>query len=392
MVTTTATESLYTAIRFPFPCITLRASDRRAEVETKRRLRWLRGGRSRHGGLQALGEEEQRVRPFLESLANGITWLLPERFSNSEIGSEAVYALLGIISTVNQHIIDTSPTRMRPHGFGKSTFPWSLCVSALKDVETVVEVAAQQFVGEERKWNYLAVTEAVKVFVRLTAFHDSGYKMLLQGGELVNMDERLEVSRAYHARNGDSGVSGGYNRPEHIHGYHGSIPRSLEGRAISALSRFGENAKMASNPMWLNKLCLSSEATPALLFEKPTFSTLWFQKGLSGEVLSVLRPLIYVLFIRRYGIRSWKPWLISLAVDLAGMNLLSHSTTWHLKKRKLVWALYIMRDPFFSQYTKHHLEKTDRYLSRIPLLGFLTAKLAELIVGAQTRYTYTSGS
>ena len=51
---------------------------------------------------------------------------------------------------------------MRPHGFGKSTFPWSLCVSALKDVETVVEVAAQQFAGEERKWNYLTVTEAVK--------------------------------------------------------------------------------------------------------------------------------------------------------------------------------------------------------------------------------------
>ncbi|RWW46837.1 hypothetical protein BHE74_00047203 [Ensete ventricosum] len=51
-----------------------------------------------------------------------------------------------------------------------------------------------------------------------------------------------------------------------------------------------------------------------------------------------------------------------------------------------------MRDPFFSQYTKHHLEKTDRYLSRIPLVGFLTAKLVELVIGAQTRYTYTSGS
>ncbi|RWW07934.1 hypothetical protein GW17_00028653 [Ensete ventricosum] len=274
----------------------------------------------------------------LESLANGITWLLPERFSNSEIGSEA-------------------------------------------DVETVVEVAAQQFVGEERKWNYLAVTETYRAFVRLTAFRDSGYKMLLQGGELVNMNERLEVSGVYHARNGDSGMSGGYNRPEHIHGYHGSTPRSLEGRAISALSRFGENAKMASNPMWLNKLCPSSEAAPGIvftsiydgraiflilicssislymlelcygllvaapLFEKPTFSTLWFQKGLSGrlfltgEVLSVLRPLIYVLFIRRYGIRSWKPWLISLAMDLAGMSLLSHSTTWHHRSNDKFYQL-----------------------------------------------------
>lgn len=67
--------------------------------------------------------------------------------------------------------------------------------------------------------------------------------------------------------------------------------------------------------------------------EKPSLSTLWFQKGffsqlfLTGELLCVLRPFIYVLFIRRYGIQSWRPWLISLSIDLAGMSLLSHSTT-----------------------------------------------------------------
>ncbi|WOL05562.1 peroxisome biogenesis protein 16 [Canna indica] len=349
----------------------------------------------------------------LESLANGITWLLPERFSNSEIGPEAVYAFLGILSTVNQYIIDTTPTKRRAHGLGESTSSWSLCVSILKDAETVVEVAAQHFAGEKSKWNYLAVTEAVKAFVRLAAFRDSGYKMLLQGGEMVNVDDREGVPGDYDGGIRNAMMPGGYSNPGYVHDYHGGIPRSLEGRAISALNRFGENAKMQSDPMWLNKFRRSSD--PVLPIEKPTLYTLWFLKGLSGrlfvtgEVLYVLRPLVYVLLIKRYGIQSWKPWLISLSMDLAGMSLLSKSTSLcprsddkyyqlstsekdELKRRKLLLALYIMRDPFFAKYTKHHLEKTDRYLSQVPLIGFLTAKLVELIVGAQTRYTYTSGS
>ncbi|XP_042391508.1 peroxisome biogenesis protein 16-like [Zingiber officinale] len=345
----------------------------------------------------------------LESLANGITWLLPERFSNSEIGPEAVYALLGILSTLNQHIIDTTPTKLRPPSLGDSAFPWSLSVSMLKDAETVVEVAAEHFVGEKHKWNYLALTEAVKAFVRLAAFRDSGFKILLQGGEIVNNDER--VSENYNTRLGDARMAGGSNMPGSIHERYGTIQQNLEGRAISALSCFGENAKKLSDQVWLNKLRHSSQTAVA----KQTLSTLWFQKGLSGqlylsgEVLFILRPLIYVLFIRRCGIRSWKPWLISLAIDLTGMSFLSFSTNsqprngdnyYHLsssekdemKRRKLVWALYIMRDPFFSKYTKHRLEKTDKYFSQVPLIGFLTAKLVELIVGAQTRYTYTSAS
>ena len=39
---------------------------------------------------------------------------------------------------------------------------WGLVVSVLKDVEAVVEVAAQHFVGDDCKWSFLAVTEAVK--------------------------------------------------------------------------------------------------------------------------------------------------------------------------------------------------------------------------------------
>lgn len=44
------------------------------------------------------------------------------------------------------------------------------------------------------------------------------------------------------------------------------------------------------------------------------------------EVLFITRPLIYVLLIRKYGIRSWIPWLISLAMDIIGAGVLSQDT------------------------------------------------------------------
>ena len=73
-----------------------------------------------------------------------------------------VYALLSVVSTVNQHIIDTIPVQGRSKVSLQSSSPWPLCISVLKDLETVVEVAAQHFLGDDRKWNFIALSEATK--------------------------------------------------------------------------------------------------------------------------------------------------------------------------------------------------------------------------------------
>lgn len=68
------------------------------------------------------------------------------------------------------------------------------------------------------------------------------------------------------------------------------------------------------------------------MIQRPTISTILSEKGLhgalylAGEVLFITRPLFYVLFIRKYGTRSWIPWFLSLAVDFVGMGILSKVT------------------------------------------------------------------
>ncbi|KAI3975063.1 hypothetical protein MKX01_005174 [Papaver californicum] len=348
----------------------------------------------------------------MESLANGLTWLLPERFSETEIGPEAVTAFLGIITSMNEHIIDSDPFQRRmgsteESSSSSSSFPWSLGISVLKDLETLVEVMAQHFYVDDKKWNFLAVTEATKFLVRLALFRDSGYKMVLSGGEISNVDKRPEASNSGHKM-------GNSVRRDHF----GRDPRSLEGRALSALSKFGEEARMISEPKWLNRFQNRHDPTmefPPPVPKKPTLSKIWSEKGVHGvlfltaEVLHMSRPLIYVLLMRKYGVRSWLPWLLSLSVDLTGMSLLSHvrhsgystyggsssfsaSEKDEIKRRKMLLAFYLMRDPFFSRYTRKRLDTVERISEPIPIIGFLTAKIIELVIGAQTRYTYMSGS
>ncbi|XP_078160875.1 peroxisome biogenesis protein 16-like [Carex rostrata] len=63
-----------------------------------------------------------------------------------------------------------------------------------------------------------------------------------------------------------------------------------------------------------------------------------------------------------------------------------------LKRRKNILALYILRDPFFTRYTRSRLEKVDQVHSPVPIVSFFTSKLVELLIGIQTCYTYTTGS
>jgi len=99
--------------------------------------------------------------------------------------------------------------------------------------------------------------------VRLALFRDSGYKMLLQGGEVVNVEKKGHHSAEglRHSAVGSSGRPGGYCGPGQFHGCNGFIPQNLGGRAMSALSRFGENAKMALDPMCMNQFQRNFETT-----------------------------------------------------------------------------------------------------------------------------------
>ncbi|KAL5564305.1 hypothetical protein UlMin_027469 [Ulmus minor] len=329
----------------------------------------------------------------MESLAKGLTWILPQRFFSSEIGPEAVNAFLGLITAINEDIIDKAPRSVPPSSVEPYSFPYPLCISALKDFETLVEVTAKYYYGDEKKWNFIALMEASKVIVRLALFRNNGYKMLINGGKTLNADENLETILPNNEIE-DFSKGEGYQEPGKNN--HGQNTGNLEERALSAISCFEENARS------LHQREIMKHSAPVV--ERPTLSTILNEKGLfrallvTGEALVITRPLIYVLFIRKYGTRSWIPWFLSLAIECFGMGILSRVKSLaapekkEIKRRKRLLILNLMRDPFFGKYTRKRLESTAKNLDTVPYIGFPTGKIVEILIGAQTRYTYISGA
>eukprot|EP00252_Welwitschia_mirabilis_P018594 TRINITY_DN4128_c0_g1_i1.p1 TRINITY_DN4128_c0_g1~~TRINITY_DN4128_c0_g1_i1.p1 ORF type:complete len:377 (-),score=38.97 TRINITY_DN4128_c0_g1_i1:141-1271(-) len=359
----------------------------------------------------------------IENLAQAMTWFLPERFSASEIGAEAVSSLVGLISLINQHITEGFSSHSGIPGHvtqylenskvnEDSEFSWSLCIAAVKEIEVLIEVAAEHFLGKDEKWSFVAATEAIKALLRLTLLHKSGYKMLIDGGVTPNISA---VGMIPESGMPLSGYQDQRTSQANWEMYPAVSSHSLEARTLRALRKFGEEAQAKRTSYFTrdqrNQEIRQQRHDSADSLEQMSIKheKEYFPYSLVvGEVLFILRPLIYVLLIKKHGLQSWKPWLVSLVFELTGMGVLSKlNSSLHtsdgcypfsklekqeLKRRRLLWAFYIMRDPFFSKYTRTRLERSERMLSPIPIIGTLTGKAVELLIGVQARYSYISAS
>ncbi|KAH7415341.1 hypothetical protein KP509_14G038600 [Ceratopteris richardii] len=341
-----------------------------------------------------------------------------------------VASILGLMTVVNQYIIDTAPHHRR-HPFHlymgslesmqqqqhHCLFLGSL-LSAGKQLEMLVEVAAEHHLGHEKKWKILAAMEAMKACLRFLILHQNGYKILLSGGEMVPMEE-INSMHSGAPRNGREL----------------SIAGSLEVKAAQALAKFGKNAGVSSKPSWAHHRQQNnlewSEISSDIVSTMPNGLSsvpMSIQKGdpelpdglvVFGEWIYILRPLVYVLLIRRYGLRSWKPWVASLGLEVSGITTVlvaaflkdrrqyelirdgcdpieqasfSADEIQEIKRRQFLLLLYLVRDPFFYKHTRRWLGSFERVLKPVPLIGLLAGKLLEFSVGIQGRYCYTSGS
>lgn len=77
--------------------------------------------------------------------------------------------------------------------------------------------------------------------------------MLMQGGEVMNVEEDPNAI-GYNNVKGSFVKPGGHHGHGNFQDYRGHNLHNLEGRALFALNKFGENAKMVSDPTWLNRL------------------------------------------------------------------------------------------------------------------------------------------
>lgn len=116
-----------------------------------------------------------------------------------------------------------------------------------------------------------------------------------------------------------------------------------------------------------------------------------------GEVLHIIRPVAHLTAIAGFGVASWTPYFVSLGMDVTSLRLLSDppSKLWNinerleLSQRSFALLLYLLRSPFYDNYTKQRILSIMRFMSNhIPLFGRLIRPLIDYLPEWQRTYFY----
>lgn len=122
-------------------------------------------------------------------------------------------------------------------------------------------------------------------------------------------------------------------------------------------------------------------------------------RSMLGEVLWIIRPVIFVILKLKFG-RSWKPWMISLIVDLISRRMskkedLSGTEEAELSRRRSILFLYALRSPFFEflqQLFGPAAEHLYNISGRLPGIQTAWDFISEILYVYRTRYFYLAGS
>lgn len=115
----------------------------------------------------------------------------------------------------------------------------------------------------------------------------------------------------------------------------------------------------------------------------------------TAEVLFILRPVIQLLLVRAYGWRSWRAWGGALGMDVVSRQMMARGgeeAEEERRRRALLMLLYLARSPFFDTVVRTAVERVERGLRMVPVIGKAAGGVAELMRGVQRYWFYTAGS
>lgn len=120
-----------------------------------------------------------------------------------------------------------------------------------------------------------------------------------------------------------------------------------------------------------------------------------------GELIHILRPLVHLSAMSKFGQKAWTPYIVSLGMDVTSLHLLKEPSNYLLNtserleigQRTISLFLYLMRSPFYDNYTKMKVLKAlQTFSEKVPLLGLLARPFISYIPQWQETYFYAWNS
>ncbi|KAI8896247.1 peroxisome membrane protein [Globomyces pollinis-pini] len=326
----------------------------------------------------------------VESTLRSICYILPGRFKDAEILSESVYSSLKLIGHYHDSILAPEAIRQQPHAptsFNRYTkallkgFFYKKIAYLLTAIRAF-SVVMEMFAAKRSKEMHEKVTmfiEVSRLICRLVLLKLSKFKMILHS-QLPDRD--YDITKLQPQSEQELSWTGKRTAKEHL--------------SVDAM--YKDNADFNPSMQYLlSKAMVEPSEDPLNLTSELTGNRLF------GEYLYIFRPLAYLLAIRYYGKSSYKPWLLSLLLEVYSI-----STSYDLKslsfkedvklleqeeigKRMSLWIYYLLRNPVYDTIAKPRLAGLAEWTSTKPLISIIGSVINDYTPLWENYHFYTTG-
>ncbi|CAG9766513.1 unnamed protein product [Ceutorhynchus assimilis] len=313
-----------------------------------------------------------------ETSAKWISYFITGRINNSHVVSELVYCLSNLLVLFNDGIIRKSLQITVKSKVDEI----KLWLAIVEYSEVFCELSVQKIWGNRGRWIVIVAIQAFKCIARLMLVYKHKEATIenpplppLERGKLVN-------------KNGNKFVDLGQTEFKSV-----SFTLKRSGRVIR---------KVESSPPLGSRTWKPLEINGDVTENKETSQGSLAKRQLVAETIYITKPLVHLLSMGVFGTKAWKPWMISLAMDLASLQLykstqknkhaldsLTKKQKLQLSKRTMLLLLYLIRSPVYENYSENKINAFLAALSNnIPLVRIICNPLMQYLPFWQSNYFY----
>ncbi|ENN79998.1 peroxisomal membrane protein PEX16 [Dendroctonus ponderosae] len=316
-----------------------------------------------------------------ESTAKWISYFLAGRINNSHLVSELVYCLSNLLVLFNDGVIKQS-MQLKSTATVEKIKVW---LAIVEYSEVFCELSVQKLWGNTGKWILIVAIQVFKCIARLLLIYKHN-ETIVENPTIAPLD-RGNIAKCQ--KGGSKHLLGiGQSEFDSV-----SFTLKRSGRVVRKVE--------SSPPIGLRNwkpVELQAQKLPTDFTEQQNGASI-SKRQLIAETLYVTKPLIHLASMGVFGKTTWKPWVISLAIDLTSLQLykstqqtktsLSKKQQLQLSKRTMLLLLYLLRSPF---YEKHSGDKLDAFLialsNNLPLAKLICTPLMQYLPFWQSNYFY----
>ncbi|XP_022918788.1 peroxisomal membrane protein PEX16 [Onthophagus taurus] len=308
-----------------------------------------------------------------ETTAKWISYFIAGRINNSHIVSELVYCLSNLLVFFNDRLIREGKNLLGPLENGNKLKEW---MTVLEYSEVFLELSGQKLWGNKGRWFIVVCTQIIKCLSRFILIKK--YKEKIIQSPPIPILDRMNLT------------------PELTEEESVDVNKEVESASFTLKQSGKVIRKVDSNLSRIrdwNPVVSNSQVDSIL------------EKDLAGrqfiaEMLYITKPIIHLCSSACFGYNTWKPWTLSLFMDITSLHLyytcmqmkrgaLTRKQRIQLSKRTLLLIMYILRSPFYEKHTQSPIENILKGLgNNIPLMGIISQPLLNYLPFWQSNYAY----